>query len=104
MKMSVSKSGRLLAWSKPDDGKLLIYNISDTSAPELMRTLDVHGFWSAFSPDDTLVAIQAVDWERIADKPNPRIEIYRIVDGELVYRVWLPGFIQTAMFLTDWVQ
>ena len=100
MKLNTSDDGSLLAWSMPDTGNIIIY---DTHTGKKIHTFAVTGFWTAFSPDNAYIAIQAIDPKNPIKNPKPRIEIYSLSDYTLQYTIDLDSFIQTAMFLNDWI-
>lgn len=107
MKMDVSDDGRFVAWSAPDNGRVFVLEVLDWSLPslKLKNILDVHGFWVAFSPDGTSLAVQAVDWESLSTNPRPRLEFYDLESLEKIpFEIDLDAFKQEFMFMTDWAK
>lgn len=107
-RLNISKDKRYLAWTLPDNGEVILFENrydenSKTFSLKMLTTINTSAFWSAFSPDGSKLAVQAVDWATLHTDPKPRIEIYSVQTGQkLLQEVDLNKFIQTSMFLTDW--
>ncbi|MCR4325684.1 MAG: hypothetical protein NUV59_02660 [Patescibacteria group bacterium] len=106
-KLSVSPTGRYIAWTDFDNEMLYIFEVIDWNADDVLvwepYTISVAGFWSVFSPDEEFIAVQAVDADAIATAPNPRLEFYRLDTRERYpLEVSLDAFEQEYMFVTDW--
>ena len=113
MKMDVSDDGRFITWSAPDSGRVFVLEVLDWGfgsfsslrSIQLRGIIDVHGFWTAISPDNKYIAVQAVDWENLSTNPRPRIVFYSMENLEKIpFEIDLDAYQQEAMFMTDWVQ
>ena len=104
MRLAVSPDKKTLAWSTPGGGKIHLYTIKSLTpvSIEEVATLDTHGFWIAFSPDSTKLAVQEVDWETLTTRPNPRISIFDLSVGGSKKVLDLSQYNQQYMFLSDW--
>lgn len=103
MQLGISRSGDLLAWSNPNEGKLFIFKITSWNPFEISikNTVDIHGFWPVFSPDGKHLAFEEVDW--LETPTNPRLVVFDLssLHKDTVFN--LAGFVQTKMFVDDWI-
>ena len=101
MKLDISNNGSLLAWSVPDDGEILIIKINswEPFSGFIKDRIQSSSFWPRFSPDDTYLVAQEVDW---GDNDNQRLVIFdlNLKTKEVVFD--LTDYVQTSMFIDDW--
>lgn len=103
--LDVSRDGKYIAWTNPDEGQVNIYKATeDSSNPryEPYRSFSTHAFWPVFSEDGQYVAIQSVNWDDIRQDPQPKIVVFDVHSLEWLTLVDLGEFDQSAMFVTDW--
>ena len=106
MMLTVSKDGTMFAWTNPLHEQILVASIiswSPFSAREQTR-IPVFAFWPVFSPDDTELAFEQVNWSTnpTAQPSNPRLTVYNLKTGRMRELVNLSPFDQTKMFVSDW--
>lgn len=103
MQFDVSRDGKYIAWSSPHEGKILIMHVISWAPFKgtVTREIRAHAFWPVFSPDARYLAFEEVDWGE--KKPTkPRLVLYS-PEGDFKETVLdLDGFVQEAMFVTDW--
>ncbi len=105
MMLHVSENRRVIAWTAPDAGLLMVLRIHSLDPLEVSgnEISEVHGFWPVVSPDGDFVAIQAVDWGALETDPSPELRIYDTATLTLKgSTVDLSMFDQQRMFVTDW--
>ncbi len=101
MKLDLSNSGSLLAWSVPDDGEILIIKIDSWEPFKgfIKDRIQSSSFWPRFSPDDTYLAAQEVDW---GNNDNQRLVIFDLNLKTKEVVLDLTDYVQTSMFIDDW--
>ncbi len=103
MMIDVSPNGKKIAWSLPDDGKLMVINILSMNPLnlEVDNQLDARGFWPIFSPDSSFLGFQEVDWNS-GIPTNPRLIYFNLRNYRKTLVLDLKDYVQTSMFVTDW--
>src|SRR5262249_53486727 len=83
MKIAISADGEKLVWDSPDEGKIMIENVTSWQPFTVSgtQTLNAYGFWPVVSPDNKYLAFEEVDWG--ADVPsNPRLVVFNLETGK----------------------
>lgn len=105
MMLHVSENRRVIAWTAPDAGLLMVLRVHSLDPLEVSgdEIAEIHGFWPVVSPNGDFVAIQTVDWGALETDPSPEIKIYDVdtltLKGGIID---LSMFDQERMFMTDW--
>ncbi|MEK9150674.1 MAG: hypothetical protein AAB411_01120 [Patescibacteria group bacterium] len=104
MKLFLSRSGELLAWTNMERKQVYIIKISSWEPFQyyfVKTMLDVAAFWPVFSPDAKYLALQEVDWAAPVPK-NSRLAIYDLKNFQKQTTYDLNSYKQTATWITDW--
>lgn len=110
MNIDISANGELLAVSSPNDGMLSFLAISTwqplTLTPsgkyQNISRPDTTFYWPTFSPDNAFIATQVADIDKSATQINPRIEIVRLADMEVVRSIPINQFDFGRAFIDGW--
>ena len=109
MMLSISEDGKMLAWTNPLHQEIVVAHIVSWSPFEFKivdRITDIYGFWPIFSPDDTTVAFEQVDWDIASSNAlpvHPRLVVYNVVSNQPKTVLDLSSYDQTTIFMSGWV-
>ena len=101
MKLDVSPDGKMIALSNVDKGKVVLIEVLSwyPFGLEMKEEISSYSFWPTFSSDSSYLAIQEVDGLNLL---NPRLVVYDLDTLEREVVLNLRGYIQEAMFISDW--
>lgn len=100
MQFSVSRDGKMLAWTVPVNGKVFLMKISswDPFSVEKIENIDKIAYWPIFSPDGKYLAIEEVD----ENNENPKIFLYNTENLKSKELIDLSSYDQSSMFISSW--
>lgn len=102
MKLDLSPSGKLLAWSVPHENMLYIFSVSSWNPfkIEIKSTINSSGFWPVFSPDEKYLAFEEATMTEPPSKP--RLVIFNLQNLSKSELYDLSQYDQESMYVTDW--
>lgn len=100
-KLSVSHKRDMLAFSNPDSQTIFLYSILAHGLQlEPIKTINMKGFWMAYSPDDSFLGVQTVD-----ENSAPRIIIFDTKDfAQVGQPIQLSPLMNDRLFVTAWIR
>ncbi|MFH1979030.1 MAG: hypothetical protein ABII97_01430 [Patescibacteria group bacterium] len=103
--LDLSWSGKMLAWSFPRKGEMVLFKINSWEPFDLRMShrINISAFWPTFSLDGRQLVVEEVDWDENKEEPEkPRLVYFDLKTMDKDFLIDLDDYKQDFMWIDGW--